>query len=52
MGGWVTERLERFPTDGEQVTIDGFDVTVTMETDQRIGCLAIKYTPETEKEDE
>ncbi len=52
VGGWVTERLERFPTDGEQVTIDGFDVTVTMETDQRIGCLAIKYTPETEKEDE
>ncbi|SDA27472.1 Hemolysin, contains CBS domains [Ruminococcus sp. YE71] len=51
VGGWVTERLERFPTDGETVELDGFSVTVSMENDQRIDSLIVRYVQKNEKED-
>ena len=45
MGGWITEQLERFPTDGERIETGAFTVTVAMENDQRIDRLTVEYTP-------
>lgn len=42
MGGWVTERLERFPTHGEHIELESFIIDVAMENDQRIDKLTIE----------
>jgi CBS domain containing-hemolysin-like protein len=42
LGGWVVERLERFPENGERVEIEPFTLTVQMEDAQRIDKIAIE----------
>ena len=44
MGGWVTELLERFPENGENVEAPPFRVNVKMGNDRRIDRLMIEYT--------
>lgn len=44
LGGWVTELLERLPTDGEKLKEGDFDITIKMENDRHIETLDIIYT--------
>lgn len=46
LGGWVIEKIDRFPENGERVIIDPFIVTVKMEDAQRIDSLTIERSEE------
>lgn len=49
LGGWVTERLERFPNNNERIEIGCFVVLVKMEDDQRIDTLRIEIPENSDK---
>ncbi|MGN0634402.1 MAG: hemolysin family protein [Oscillospiraceae bacterium] len=51
LGGWVTERLERFPNNNERIEIGCFVVLVKMEDDQRIDTLRIEIPENPGKKD-
>ena len=46
LGGWVIEKIDRFPENGERVIIEPFIVTVKMEDAQRIDSLTIERSEE------
>lgn len=46
LGGWVIEKIDRFPENGERLIIEPFIVTVKMEDAQRIDSLTIERSEE------
>lgn len=46
LGGWVIEKIDRFPENGERLIIEPFIVTVKMEDAQRIDSLTIERSKE------
>jgi CBS domain containing-hemolysin-like protein len=51
LGGWVVERLDRFPENGERVELSPFVITVKMEDAQRIDALTVELSEKSEKPD-
>lgn len=52
MGGWVLEKLERFPANGERFTADGLSVAVGMKNGMKIDTLIIERLKESEDSEE
>ena len=51
MGGWVVEKLDRFPKVGDHFVWDRFDVTVTAAEAMRVETLRIQLLPPREEEE-
>ena len=52
VSGWVLERLEHIPTQGEQFSFENLDVTVTQVDEQRINKITVHVNPLPEGEEE
>ena len=51
MGGWVVEKLDRFPKVGDHFVWDRFDVTVTAAEAMRVETLQVRLLPPQENEE-
>ena len=51
MGGWVVEKLDRFPRVGDHFQWDRFDVTVTAAEAMRVETLQVRLLPPPEEEE-
>ncbi|MCB5942331.1 CBS domain-containing protein [bacterium 210820-DFI.6.52] len=52
VSGWVLERLEHIPAQGEQFSFENLDVTVTQLDEQRINKITVHVNPLPEGEEE
>ncbi len=52
VSGWVLERLEHIPAQGEQFSFENLDVTVTQVDEQRINKITVHVNPLPEGEEE
>ena len=51
MGGWVVEKLDRFPKVGDHFVWDRFDVTVTAAEAMRVESLTVRFLPPPDDEE-